>query len=484
MDKFLLTIKGKDREVLLNFVKDHKCEIAGSFIHKLDSVSVDVLIDESNLQDLESKNESEVKTYKESVHLNFFADGFDIPVTGEINSVTYENKGSVIKISENAQNNVSKGTTFFRRESDDKYYSVEEIEDGLVRLSELYPEFTELINLPFCTHENRLCRALKLSKKNGMQKTGVLIVAGTHGDEWVPPDAIMNFLIVFLKALKEKAGIKIGNFFFSYVKLLRIFKTLDIYLFPQVNPDGRKFSHTAKDQYGWRKNKRINDMNNPDIDILKGVDINRNYDFLWNYSYYFDPAAKTGAMDCLMTKRNYIGPCSMSEPETKNVSSLMDISDNVKYFIDIHSGDDRQISFNWTNDDLQFSDKNMSFMNPVYSQNKVMGVPGDPYREYVRKKDHLLRFHLADKMSEAAYKANGYNYEISSSWDGYVMTGCSACYFDSLKYKKYNKNSKHGFNIECGSEKTPSKSERKNILEEITALLLEFCFYVSTDEFV
>ena len=87
-------------------------------------------------------------------------------------------------------------------------------------------------------------------------------------------------------------------------------------------------------------------------------------------------------------------------------------------------------------------------------------------------------------MSEAAYKAKGFNYQISSSWEGLVMTGCSACYFDSLKYKKYNKNSKHGFNIECGSEKNPSKSERKNILEEITALLLEFCFYVSADEFV
>lgn len=477
MNKFLLTIKGKDKNDLLSFIRKYDCEIAGSYVQGIDSVSIDVLIDKNNLPELEKNNEITEKTFKESFNLKYFPESFDISVVGETDSITYEIRGLNSAISDDVQSYVSTGTQFLRRIDDKLYFSVEEIDDGLIRLSKDYPAFTELIHLPFLTHEKKICRVVKFSNKDNKKKTGVLIVAGTHGDEWVPPDALIDFLHIILKSLKSQSAIIIGDYYFSYEKLIRISKTLDIFLFPQVNPDGRKFSHTEKDQYGWRKNRRINE------DKSIGVDLNRNYDFLWNYSYYLSPSSDF-SMSCMKSNRNYVGPCSLSEPETKNVNSLISIAENIKYFIDIHSGDKRQICFNWTNDDLQFTDEYMSFNNPFYSGRKVMGIPGDFYKEFVNKEDHMIRFSLANQMSEAAFRAKGKNYEIISCWDESVITGCSACYFDSLRYKVGNVNNKHGFHVECGNEKNPPPDERKESLNEITAALLEFCYNVSADEFV
>ena len=83
----------------------------------------------------------------------------------------------------------------------------------------------------------------------------------------------------------------------------------------------------------------------------------------------------------------YRGPAAESEPETANVTWLLDRSPNVSYFIDIHSfGED--ILYNWGDDDDQTTDPAMNFRNPAFDGKR--GIPdstpgGDPekYREYL-----------------------------------------------------------------------------------------------------
>ena len=88
----------------------------------------------------------------------------------------------------------------------------------------------------------------------------------------------------------------------------------EIWLVPVVNPDGYVYNESS-DGY-WRKNKRDNNNNgyfDPDYD---GVDLNRNYGYMWAYddngsSPY--PGSET-----------YRGPAPFSEPETEAIRELCD----------------------------------------------------------------------------------------------------------------------------------------------------------------
>ena len=64
-------------------------------------------------------------------------------------------------------------------------------------------------------------------------------------------------------------------------------------MFPQANPDGRHHSMTVDPM--WRKNRRPAEPGSPSCTVGggdgPGVDINRNYDFLWDFPTKFSPQA-------------------------------------------------------------------------------------------------------------------------------------------------------------------------------------------------
>ena len=66
---------------------------------------------------------------------------------------------------------------------------------------------------------------------------------------------------------------------------------IDIIVFPDINPDGKKYSQNSDDtstpismeDIWWRKNRNPDLVPNGDNpDHATGVDINRNFDFLWS----------------------------------------------------------------------------------------------------------------------------------------------------------------------------------------------------------
>ena len=91
-------------------------------------------------------------------------------------------------------------------------------------------------------------------------------------------------------------------------------------MFPQANPDGRHHSMTVDPM--WRKNRRPAGHGDPHCAVGggngPGVDINRNYDFLWDFPTQFSPDAPlaTSTDPC---SEVYRGPSAASEPETANV---------------------------------------------------------------------------------------------------------------------------------------------------------------------
>ena len=119
--------------------------------------------------------------------------------------------------------------------------------------------------------------------------------------------------IYFVQQLEQAylagKGLTFGNKNFSADDIQTIVNTLDIVVFPQANPDGRNYSMTVDPM--WRKNRRTQAPNSSHGDCV-GVDINRNYDFLWDFLKYFNPMAPVATSDKPCDPEVYCGPSAFS----------------------------------------------------------------------------------------------------------------------------------------------------------------------------
>lgn len=99
-------------------------------------------------------------------------------------------------------------------------------------------------------------------------------------------------------------------------------KNTDFYICNVVNPDGYEYSRTT-DRF-WRKNRR----NIGDGSDCYGVDLNRNYDILWNQQ-------GTSNDSCDET---YAGTGPFTEPETRAIRNFFE-SRNYKFdsSVSVHS---------------------------------------------------------------------------------------------------------------------------------------------------
>ncbi|HEY4108101.1 M14 family zinc carboxypeptidase [Puia sp.] len=235
--------------------------------------------------------------------------------------------------------------------------------------------------------DGRDIKCIRISKAPADKPpVGVLIVGGVHAREWAPPDSLVDFAERLVKCftarkpyvdprfvLDAKKSATDGSYtgtviydetkpdLFSLPDIDRVFKNLEVFIVPCVNPDGRNFSQQAgtitgvldRDgkavpKFRWRKNRKdygVCTDGGPAI----GVDINRNFDLpAWNIELYF----KNGPTDLDEAKRhtavakdfgklegnffqNYHGPSAGSENETQNIQKLI-TDKKIRFFLDIH----------------------------------------------------------------------------------------------------------------------------------------------------
>jgi len=220
-----------------------------------------------------------------------------------------------------------------------------EIVSALAYYEKTYPRLCQRIVLPEKTFEKRTCYALRIARSRGRNKPAVLIIAGVHAREWGGPDIVINFAGDVLRANHNRKGLQYLKKSFSVRDIKTIIEDRTIFIFPCVNPDGVEFSHNK--QHLWRKNRNPTYSKGDPRRI--GVDINRNYDFLWNFKKYFHPAAWTSSLASDNPAiETYHGPKPFSEPETRNVRWLIDKSRPV-LFLDLHSYDG-DVLYTWGND--------------------------------------------------------------------------------------------------------------------------------------
>jgi carboxypeptidase T len=355
------------------------------------------------------------------------------------------------------------------------YMTVDDVEKMMSAIHRGNPGFTSLIHLPNHTWENRLCTALKIGHGIFPPRPGILLLGGIHAREWGSPDILLNFALRLVKSYATNTGLTLGPLNLSALKVRSLVNSKDIYVFPQVNPDGRKFSMTTDSM--WRKNRRPAPAGHPQSSCI-GVDINRNYDFLWDFPLYFAPNAPVTSSKNPCDYQVYSGPSAASEPETKNVVWLLDNFANIRYLVDYHSYSET-ILYNWGDDTNQTSDPQMNFHNPVY--NGKRGIIGDAlYSEYFNATDKAFAIKLATVMQKTIKAVRGRVYSIQQSSGLYPIAGGGTDYAYARHILIPMRPKVMSFTIEWGSSSNPTPfhppfAEMQNIITEISAATLAFC---------
>jgi len=373
------------------------------------------------------------------------------------------------------------------------YLNVDEVESAIELAAESNPDFTELIHLPHPTWEGRTSTAIRVHKgsEGSGAAEGIYLLGGVHAREWGSSDILVRFVQMITDSYRTGTGMTLGGKSFTPSEIRGIVEALDIVVFPQANPDGRRYSMSADPM--WRKNRRPARSSSPACPVGggsgPGVDLNRNYEFLWDFPKKFSPAAPvmTSTDPC---SEIYRGPTASSEPETQNVIWLLDRYPTVGYFIDVHSfGED--ILYNWGDDDNQTTDPEMNFRNAAYDG--ARGIPdsalgGDPkkYREYLPSADLQELIGLGTTMADAIRETHGRRYSVKGAVGLYPTSGTSDDTAYSRSFIDSERKRVLGYTIEWGPERAsipksfhPDYPDMVPIIEEVTAALVAFCAAVA-----
>ena len=349
------------------------------------------------------------------------------------------------------------------------YLNVDEVESAILAAAAApFSGIAELIALPYPTWEGRQCHALRIGSGSHANRTGVYFLGGVHAREWGSCDILVNFIERIEQAYLSNTALTFGGKTFSAAEIKSIVDTLDVVVFPQANPDGRNHSMTAES--GWRKNRRPAP---PDFPQCPGVDINRNYDFLWDFPKHFSPSSSiaTSTKPC---NDFYYGESACSEPETRNARWIVDRFTNTRFFIDLHSYGPR-ILHRWGDAKDQTDDPDMNFMNSRYDGDR--GVDG-PYKEYIPACDLGAALSLAAVLRDGVKAVRGTDYYIGPAYGFYATSGAADDYFYSRQFTDLSQAKILSYTLEWGEDFQPPYQEMRHIIDEVTAGLLAFCLAV------
>jgi hypothetical protein len=334
------------------------------------------------------------------------------------------------------------------------YLRVDETYTRLEILEEQYPGLVQRIELdestnPEASRTPQPMWALRVRTASTRAKHGILIIGGLHGNEWGNTDIVMHYIEVLIDAYDNNTGIQYGSKSYSPQEIQNALDSVDIFLVPVANPDGRAYSmEEGDDEFElpknmWRKNRSDNSFG-----LCFGVDLNRNFDWLWDYRTTMHPEASwengTPCQGYIAVSDNpcgwtYHGPAAFSEPETRNIKSLFDDYPHIRFFVDVH-GTKGIVLYPWGDDEIQTTDPNMNFRNPAYDglrgladdiiasyyncSNQTPNPDGAAYKEYMNPTD-LARLSAFGALQRDAINAvRGQAYTTAPGFTGlYGITG-------------------------------------------------------------
>jgi carboxypeptidase T len=160
-------------------------------------------------------------------------------------------------------------------------------------------------------------------------KPGVVFMGAHHAREHLSSE-IPRMLAQFLLEHQREQNIS------------TLLNTRDIWIIPMVNPDGAEFDIEGGKYHMWRKNRRANN----EKERTWGVDLNRNYSYLWGQ----------GGSSGNPSSDTYMGPAPFSEPETQAVRDFVNSHSNLKVLLSYHTYSEL-ILYPWGNTSSPISKK-------------------------------------------------------------------------------------------------------------------------------
>lgn len=352
--------------------------------------------------------------------------------------------------------------------------SVKEVDSALKGLSAIFGS-VQLFTTPHTTHDKRRVQGAVIGKS-----PRVFIQSGLHARERGGPDHVLYFIADLLRAHANGVGIKWGGQSYDN-RQVNIAMSAGIAIVPLVNPDG--VAYDQQNHACWRKNR------NPGTGRGVGVDLNRNFDAMWDFKKLFNPKADYSTSDD-PSSPVYYGPGPGSEPETKNVAWVMDKYPDLSWFLDLHSfGGD--VLYSWGDDNSQTTDPAQNFLNATYNGKRgFLGTdPADSvYREFIEAKDFRDQELISTRMSAAMSKAGSIKYSPQQSADLYPTSGGSTDYSLSGYYgQKCNAKRIQGLTIEFGNESGlpcpfyPTQKQYHESMRQVAVGLMELLLFAAGD---
>jgi murein tripeptide amidase MpaA len=398
--------------------------------------------------------------------------GFIVEIVTDLSPIAEERRRDVSPVNRFA---AESGLREFDRRAVLGYLTGEEIDAALLLLERENPQIVTRIELPHRTWEGRTSAAIRLAAGTRSERAGVYFTGGVHAREWGGSDICVHLAIRLLNSYRTNAPLAYGRKVFSAEQVRTILENLDIFVFPNVNPDGKHYSQSydpagapGVQRFWWRKNR------NPNGGGDVGVDVNRNFDFLWS----------SGIGTSTWTSgQTYRGSAPESEPEARNLAHMFDAFPNIGFFVDVHSFGEL-ILYSWGDDDNQNDQPDQNFRNPTYDG--MRGRLGDSrYREYISAQDEQTSVMLATRMNAALQAVRGRRYTVQQSVGLYPTTATS----DDYAYSRHmvddgsgrSRGKVFGYTLEFGEEFVPPFAEMRNIIDEVGAALTELCWTAAAD---
>jgi murein tripeptide amidase MpaA len=346
------------------------------------------------------------------------------------------------------------------------YMNVTEVESALIGLAAAHPSVCELITLPNLTIEGRTSHAVRLGTQAANTVDAYYLTGGVHAREWGSCEILVNLATDLCDAYAGGTGIGYGGKYFSAAEVKAVMEQINVIVFPCVNPDGRNFSQTV--QGLWRKNRNAADSGGDPNKI--GVDINRNQDFLWNFTTAFAPAA----INVYLASNNpsddtYHGHAPVSEPETLNINHIHNTYTRIRWYVDVHSYSE-DILFIWGNDETQVTDPSKNFTNPAFDGQR--GLLGDSYSEFLPDGDLSALQGLASAFTKSLAEVRGKLYVAKPGFSLYPTAGTNDDYAYSRHITNPSQSKAHAFTVEWGTEFQPPWSEMQEIIKDVSCGLL------------
>jgi murein tripeptide amidase MpaA len=292
------------------------------------------------------------------------------------------------------------------------YRTVAQLDAALGTLVTTRPDLCSRIRLGDSI-EGRPIYALRLRAGGGANRRGILIIGGMHARELMNPDAIIELAYDLAQAYACQTGLAYGDAEWSTLDVRVMMETLNIWMLPCANPDGR--NHVMQADRLWRMNRR----DNPGT-TCEGVDVNRNCDFMWRV------IGPTTVCNPCSNTQSFVGSLPFSEPESQNIHSFCD-AHRINVFVDVHSFSEL-VLYPWGHAPTQttqmfprFTDLNFGFCRPL-----------DPpwHREYMSPADQLRYQTVAGRVADTIRTVRGSNYVLKTIYEVYngTTTGTSTDY--------------------------------------------------------